>query len=182
MTNPLVHKLPDELVVGDKRISIDTSHRRWLQVARLLDAYSPDYQLIALALRACGVDAELDEQVMGEVSTFLAAGDESPTRKRGKRVFCWEQDAHRVVAAFQHDYQIDLTDPATVLHWWRFCYLFRGLSAENDVMQAIRWRSTPKPKGKYAEDERKQWAAMQKAYKLYPRSEEEAAALADKDF
>lgn len=180
--NPLVHRLPNELKVGHKAIIVKTSHRRWLQVARLLDEYKPDFTKIQIALIALGIDDELDESIMNQVSWFLAAGDESPTTKSGKRVFCWEQDAHRVVAAFQHDYQIDLTDPKTVLHWWRFCYLFRGLSAENDVMQAIRWRSTPKPKGKHAEEERKQWSAMQKAYKLYPRSKEEAVALADREF
>ena len=179
--NPLVHRLPDALSVDGQDVKVDTSHRRWLQVARLLDS-DIDNSTLPILLRLLDIPYVDDtEGFIKQISWFLSAGDDRP-RKKSKRVMCWDQDAARIVSSFQVAYGIDLTDTSMTMHWFRFMYLFSGLPSDTEIMQAIKWRSTPQPKGKHVEQEKKQWRAMQKYYKLYPKTKAEAAALADKEF
>ena len=58
------------------------------------------------------------------------------------RVFDWEADSGIVVVDFRRLYGIDLADPATQMHWWRFALLWRGAAAtESLVATAISARS-----------------------------------------
>ena len=171
--NPLVHRLPQSLVIDSKHYKIDTSHRAWVNVARILSDEIDDLSL-ALVCKAISLEPPNEPQGLIEAITdFLSAGQEKS--KGGKRVFDWDEDAHRVIAAFQHDYGIDLT--AENMHWYRFMYLFNGLSKDTELVQAISWRSTPRPKdSKHNKDELARWKSIQKVYKLKPRTAEQRRA------
>lgn len=58
------------------------------------------------------------------------------------RVFDWEADSGIVVVDFRRLYGIDLMDPATQMHWWRFALLWRGAAATESLLaSAISARS-----------------------------------------
>ncbi len=50
-------------------------------------------------------------------------------------------DGPLIAAAFQQVYNIDLTDPATRLHWWRFQALLQGLPDGCQFTQVVGWRT-----------------------------------------
>ncbi len=77
------------------------------------------------------------------------------------RLWDWDYDAPRVIADFQREYGIDLTEPSLELHWWRFWSLFRGLSDTSKSMQAIGIRET-RPSQHMGEAEKKQLLERQR--------------------
>ena len=50
-------------------------------------------------------------------------------------------DGPLIAAAFQQVYGLDLTDPATRLHWWRFAALLQGLPESCQLAQIIGYRT-----------------------------------------
>lgn len=57
-------------------------------------------------------------------------------RNPDARAWDWEADSGIVVADFQRLYGIDLMDPATQMHWWRFALLWRGIAATDSLTSA----------------------------------------------
>lgn len=50
-------------------------------------------------------------------------------------------DGPLIVAAFQAAYGLDLTDPATQIHWWRFQALLQGLPETCVFSRVVGWRT-----------------------------------------
>ena len=50
-------------------------------------------------------------------------------------------DGPLIAAAFQAAYGLDLTAPATTLHWWRFQALLQGLPPDCPFCKIIEWRT-----------------------------------------
>ena len=50
-------------------------------------------------------------------------------------------DGPLIAAAFQSAYGLDLTDPCTTIHWWRFQALLQGLPDECRFCRVIGWRT-----------------------------------------
>ena len=50
-------------------------------------------------------------------------------------------DGPMIVAAFEAAYGLDLTSPATRIHWWRFQALLQGLPDECRFCKVVGWRT-----------------------------------------
>lgn len=57
-----------------------------------------------------------------------------------KPMYDFSFDARYIIAAFWHDYRIDLT--TAHMHWWKFLILLDGLSSDTEFKQRIMYRST----------------------------------------
>lgn len=89
----------------------------------------------------------------------------------GRPVFDWEADACLVAADFMREYGIDLLDPATQMHWYRFMALFLPVTrAGGLVSRAIAARSPAPPGASRAERERHR--AAYSAWALPPTESE----------
>lgn len=99
----------------------------------------------------------------------------SPSASRA-RLWDWDFDAPRVIADFQREYGIDLTEPKLEMHWWRFWSLFRELSDTSKTMQAIGIRGA-RPSRNMGENEKKQLLERQRELALPARTEDEALKL-----
>ena len=78
-------------------------------------------------------------------------------------------DSDVIAAGFQQKYGIDLTDPATTMHWWRFMALLEGLCGP-DFARRVEIR-TKDLSGMQAK-ERAQWLKLRKAYAIHRGGEE----------
>ena len=78
---------------------------------------------------------------------FYRGGKEPPDQRtidqrRGQPLaYDYILDGPLIAAAFQQVYNIDLTDPATRLHWWRFQALLQGLPDGCQFTQVVGWRT-----------------------------------------
>lgn len=139
--------------------------------AQRLDLIDSDYRLFArfeaAMLRAKG-ESEAGPLITGTLDTFLGAGwqaeytvqeafagllwfyrggkdapDEhtAALAKAKPLAFDYILDGPLIVAAFQAAYGLDLTDPATQIHWWRFQALLQGLPETCVFSRVVGWRT-----------------------------------------
>ncbi|MDR3053325.1 MAG: bacteriophage Gp15 family protein [Coriobacteriales bacterium] len=183
MINVLVNGLPSTVVVGGVPVDINTDFRHCLQVSLLVDdpVVGQEAKVKGLLYHLYGfLPDEHVEEYLTEARSFLRLDvlDTTITKRPRKgtlRTFDWDIDQRRLVADFWREHRIDLTDPDTELHWWRFLALFEGLSYESSTMRAIGIRSVEIPKGA-SEAERRRLRAQKKEYELPARTKEEIEA------
>ena len=197
--NILLSSPPETVEIAGSGVRLRTSFRVGIQAMRLMDNPLVDEQEAATLLlflffgrqdEGCGhpmlpeVVAQHASEALEAVSAFLSMGEPKPPHIMGRqrasvamRTFCWDGDASRIVADFQREYGLDLTDAALDMHWWRFWSLFRNLSSSSQVMEVVGVRSAvpdEKKMGRAAADDllRRQMAVM-----LPARTQEEADQL-----
>lgn len=138
--NPVTDGLPRSVEVGGRRVPIETGFRRWIRIMQAADdprphnavkveamlrlAYGHPYPPEVGADRQGAVDAALDFLHFNEPAPPPTERQRSKVRKR---TWDWSYDAPYLIADFQREYGIDLTDMGLDMHWWRFWALFRGL-------------------------------------------------------
>lgn len=93
-----------------------------------------------------GWQAECPEQnAFDELLWFYRCGREAPSETGGgprpPLAFDYIIDGPLIAAAFQSAYGLDLTDPCTTIHWWRFQALLQGLPDECRFCRVIGWRT-----------------------------------------
>lgn len=86
------------------------------------------------------------QQAFDGLMWFYRAGREEPEPvdtmgPRPPLAFDYIIDGPMIAAAFQSAYGLDLTDPNTRLHWWRFQALLQGLPDECRFCRVIGWRT-----------------------------------------
>lgn len=85
------------------------------------------------------------QEAFDELLWFYRCGRPAPSETgsgpRPPLAFDYIIDGPLIVAAFQAAYQIDLTDPETTIHWWRFQALLQGLPDECRFCRVIGWRT-----------------------------------------
>lgn len=116
-------------------------------VGRILDAFL-----------GAGWQAEYTaQQAFDGLLWFYRGGREEPKETAGglrsSLAFDYILDGPQIAAAFQSAYGIDLTSPATRLHWWRFQALLQGLPPDCPFCRIVEWRTadTSGMKGKQLE-------------------------------
>lgn len=152
--NPLAGgAMPDTLEIGGSRIPIDPGWRAGVRIMRALGSAEEDAARAEAALAiAFGVPlpsevasnrAEALEALVAWIDFNEPAPPPTARQRRlaARRAWDWDYDAEAAVADFQRFYGIDLTDPATDMHWWRFWALFRGLPPESASMELMGVRS-----------------------------------------
>lgn len=147
--------LQQALVVGGREVPVDTSFRAWLRFGRVL---SEERLVDPRVLRGDPVPGWQVPAV-----EFYADRQELPRGgSGGARAFDPDVDAGLLVASFMQAYGIDLTDPATEMHWHLFCALLRNLPGDTSlsrVMGARTWtaagaKASPETR---ARDDRARW-------------------------
>ena len=113
--------------------------------------------------------------------SLMGYGKPSKGGASRRRLFDWEADAAIVACDFRRSYGIDLADPSTQMHWYRFMCLFSGLlRAEGTLCQrAVAARSPLR--GKPSKAERDHHAALAAAWAL-PPTESELIEAARREF
>ena len=188
--------LPSTIEVGGVLLPICTGFRRHL-AAETLDRENPDAGIkllwLYMAKRGNGGARQLPEEVHEDPAAWLEAamawhdqalsaldyGDPLAPKGSGTtRVFDWEADEGIICCDFQRFYGIDIADPATQMHWWRFCTLLMGLVRTDGalVSAAIAARS-PLP-ANAPKELKKAHRAQAAAWALPPTEDELRARLA----
>ena len=120
----------------------------------LLALYFPD-----------GIPADRDA-ALEAVNAFFAGG-QTPKKTENaeppqRPLYSYAADAEAITAAFQHEYQIDLS--AAELHWWRFLALLHGLITHS-FPERVRYRAADPSKIK-DKTLRSQYRRLQRLYAL----------------
>ena len=192
MRGVLTGGAPFSLAVGGASLHIDTDWRTWVDVSRVLSradvpAGERAEAAMALAFDRADLPAAMrsPQEALDAIGAFLACEREPgqgrpPTRSQRKlarkRLFDWDWDGPLVVADFQREYGIDLTDPACSMHWWRFKALFDGLSDTSRTMRAIGVRAADLDAKGMTDAQRSALREQKAALMLPARTREEAAA------
>lgn len=178
--------LPSSVIVGGKRVKINTTHTCHIRIAQAIaDPRIDDTQVLYSIVANCFGTLPANNSMLIEMFNAAIAfhmrmpsADDIPKtpRKHARektRNFDWEDDAMRIAADFQHYYNIDVFDTKHPLHWWRFMALFEGLPSDSQTIMTIGIRST-NPDDLPTREERKLMRQKKKAVALRPRTIEEA--------
>ena len=116
--NPITEGYPDHLTIDGKVYRFRTGFRYWMQIAQciedgMVDTTETIFSMYDLSGLEPSGDVLADFKAM---NTFLSGGE--IRKSKGGKVFDFEQDAGLIVASFQKEYGIDLTDPKLRMHWW----------------------------------------------------------------
>jgi len=139
--NILTQALPKAVSVDGCDYAVHTDFRVWIEAGRLMEriadasaggdiaAFAADFVSL---LMLCYIDLPPTVNTAIDALAAFYIGGESASGSGGKAsgsrrtpVFCFEQDAAYIYAAFMAQYGIDLQ--AAELHWWQFRALFRAL-------------------------------------------------------
>ena len=193
MQSLIANPLPKTVHVGGKDVPIDTDFRNSIQVQRMLDAPldSADIEMgILMAYFGDEDEGDLDgfdedwlavnaAGLLSAAMSFANAAEFADATRAGRgshiRTFDWDIDQRRVVADFQREYALDITDTNCKIHWWRFLALFEGLSEDSRTMTAIGYRAMDIPP-KLPKEEQLRLRRLKAHYALGPRSAAEALA------
>lgn len=118
------------------------------------------------------IDAMLDFYRCGKVDT--GTGEES------EQLFSYTHDYDLIFAAFLSEYGIDLLDPGTRLHWWRFRAMLAALPSECQLMQVIGYRAAKIP-AKCDPEYRRHLLKMKRAYALPTEASAAAVRIRSED-
>lgn len=143
-TNPF-RALPDHVEVNGRQVQIDPSFRVGVAIElEVLKEEKPDVAgLLSLFYRG-SVPADVKAAVDAMLGFFRGynQADGEPKqgdKKKGGRVYDFEQDAEAISSSFLTYYNIDLTKAD--LHWWEFRRLLFNLPHESNFMQRIMYRT-----------------------------------------
>lgn len=143
-SNPF-RALPDHVEVGGKRVPIDPSFRIGVAIElEVLKEEKPDVAGLLSLFYLGSVPADVKAAVDAMLGFFRGynRADGEPKqgdKKKGGRVYDFEQDAEAISSSFLTYYNIDLTK--TDLHWWEFRRLLFNLPHESNFMQRIMYRT-----------------------------------------
>lgn len=137
-----------------------------------------------IALQMLVVDKVLLHQLHGEQPIQLALdilkdklGIELLSNKVEERqqvipIYDFVEDAERIYSSFLFDYNLDLIEQQGKLQWDKFIALFKNLSNESPMGQALYYRTCEiPPKDKHNAEERKRIKKMKEKYEL-PKAKE----------
>lgn len=176
--NLLASPLPATVEIGGASVPIKVGFRTGIQVARAIESGLTGDLLTVTMLKLYfgGAYVGSPSEAMSTALSFFRCGDEeTPKKKRAKRLIDWDHDAGTILADFRREYGIDLADPATRLHWWVFMAYFENLTAESGIKTAMYYRGVTKPKG-LPQAEAEHFNRMKRAHALPPRTSAEAIA------
>lgn len=147
MRSPLTEgTLPDTVTISGTAYQIRTDFRVGVRFEEMLaDSTLNDEAKVALALALWF--EQCPEAYIGDIIDAVLwfhrggkeAGDGDDVEER---VYSFSHDYDMLYAAFLSAYRIDLLDPDTRLHWWRFRAMLVALPEQSQFMRAVGWRCT----------------------------------------
>lgn len=190
--NILIDPLPDTVEINGTAWPINTGFDVGVQFELLMQdgTLAPAERMgRALALYYPTIPPDLNGAVNGML-WFYSCGHWQPDSQPGQaaapqkkprqqKVYCFEQDAPLIYAAFMGAYHIDLNDVPD-LHWWKFRAMFTALPEGCEFRQVMGYRSVD-TKG-MSKKQREFYTRMKKQYALKNQMDVSAAiSLAERD-
>ena len=152
--NVLYEPLPDAVTVKEKSYKVLTDYKAWLKLIDLVDSQELTEDQKNMLYKEWYIDIcpdDTNDRQLGLVR-FLTM-DELRDRTRGqqqtrgapkkkqKQTLSYSLDAPFIVSGFLECYGIDLLDPQTEMHWWRFCMLLDGLPDHTEIQKRRAYRA-----------------------------------------
>ena len=157
--NPIVEGYPDTIEVNGEKRKVRTGFRYWMQLSRLLeDETVAPIEKMRTLYELTGLEPSDDPLADLDAAVGFLCRNEKGGRTK-ERTLDFDFDSGRIIASFQMQYGIDLTDPSLSMHWWRFLDLFAGLGNDTPILQAVRIREAELP-GTKTKDERDRRAQL----------------------
>ena len=161
--------MPNALLIDGRAYPIRTDFRVGIEYQRIAAAGELT-AAIFLSLWFPGDQPDNISAALDGVSRFLRRQD-SPSAKEdsdGPTPYDLTVDSDVIATGFQQKYGIDLTDPETHLHWWRFAALLEGLCGQSFARRVeIRTKDLSGMKAK----ERAQWMRLRNQYAIRKEAE-----------
>lgn len=198
MRGLLTGGLPSSVEVAGKTIPINTDWRVWVDIWRLTESPNIDNQKRAIAILALAFPRKgdyptpfdlalkhpnyaLDKAIdfLARKHTDLPPRPLTPRERKlsRKRLIDWDYDAERIIADFEREYSIDLTNPNTKMHFWRFMALFCGLSDTSQIMEAVKVRAADLNERSLSKEQRRLLKEQKQVFMLPARTEAEALEI-----
>ena len=121
--------MPNALLIDGKHYPLRTDFRAGIEYQTMAAAG----ELTAASLYGIWFPGPLPDdpaEAAEGIQRFYRRKDEAARESAGEPgpiPYDFTQDADVMVSAFMREYGIDLTDPNTTMHWWRFMALLEGL-------------------------------------------------------
>ena len=183
--NHIYDSLPEAVEVDGRLFSVNTDFRLGVKLACMSETGQPDTEdLLAFVYKdfyldlapqdpSKALEACLDfysrkglEQNNWQPKSLRAGAKSADT-------FSYDYDTDNLVADFQREYGLDITSGGDSIHWWRFVSLISGLSDSSIVKTIGGYRAYTPDKADSAE-ERKHRTRLKNAFRLPPKTKEEA--------
>ncbi len=154
--NVLLNKFPLAVEIDEKQYELNSDFRTCLRI--MLAFEDPELVLAekqAILLQLLYKELPLNIPKAYELGLrFLDCGEnhESSEQKDSDRLFSWAKDAKYIYTAIKQTHGIDI-ETMGYLHWWKFVYLFMGLS-ENCFFSKIIYYRSRRQQGKLTREER----------------------------
>ena len=149
--NYMYEELPDSICVNGNDIKIVTDFREYIRLFDMLNDDSLTTMDKMFFVRQYFLsdlpDSELGEAIL-KLKDFIAIKSDnemSNSEREGheevkhEKLFSYEVDFPYILSAFLRDYGIDIMS-VRYMHWWKFEFLFDGLSDENEIKKRIMYR------------------------------------------
>ena len=156
--------MPNALLIDGRAYPIRTDFRAGIEYQRIAAAG----RLTAAIFLNLWFPADPPEDVPAAIegiSRFLRRSDSAPANDSGGPIpYDLTVDSDVIVAGFMERYGIDLTNPETHMHWWRFTALLEGLCGPSFARRVeIRTKDLSGMKAK----ERAQWMRLRNQYAIH---------------
>lgn len=149
--NYMYEELPDSICVNGNDIKIVTDFREYIRLFDMLNDESLTTMDKMFFVRQYFLsdlpDSELGEAIL-KLKDFIAiksdnemsnSEHEGHEEVKREKLFSYEVDFPYILSAFLRDYGIDIMS-VRYMHWWKFKFLFDGLSDENEIKKRIMYR------------------------------------------
>lgn len=180
----LTDQFPHAVEINGAVCEVNTDYRTGLKIMqawedrRLLNF---EKQALTVGLLFKNPPDDLPE-AMRMASKFLDCGRVYTSDDMdGGRVYSFTRDAEAIYSAFLQTYGVDLKDPSTSMHWWKFVAMFNDLSDDTLFERMVSMRSRYR-RGKLTKEEKELWYSMADVLDLDREPEDEETAQARENF
>lgn len=192
--NVLLDRLPTEIFVSGKPVSIFPDFRTWILFEQInLDCTLTNQQKAERSLQLVFPDLlqvmnHTPEEIVEKMLWFYRGGDRQPNAyqlREAKReeaqqeagtgshlaYYDYDFDADYIYAAFLQQYGLDLNE--STMHWWKFRAMFAGLTEQTKFVQIMGYRAT-KIDNHMTDSQKRFYRKMKQIYALpLPKDEQE---------
>jgi len=110
----------------------------------IYDCRVPEGALLPLALTIwfeAEPDADKGEVIAAMLDFYRCGKPVPPESGEDQRLFSYDHDYDLIYAGFLTSYNIDVLDPETKLHWWKFRAMLAALPESSQLMRVISYRA-----------------------------------------
>ena len=141
-----MYTLTDCIIVNDKRFQVNTGYRYWLKFYTEAMSGGKDFRFLFSGKTpyvSIGGEWITTKKVMDAISRFFMGNKDPETNAENGRddLLDYEIDEPLIYAAFLQQYDIDLYDETTDLHWHKFRMLLEAVTDATLLGKVIGYRA-----------------------------------------